>query len=168
MGYACPICSDPQADAGHLANHLAFTAMLGDDDHEAWLDDHVPGWDEMGEADLADELAGDLESTEFPQLFEDTAGGLESNPREPHEERSGALFEDGEGTHHDHTHGSERDHGHPSREPIEGIDGGPTDEETAEILEEARELTREMLDGTGEPDTEDGGNAEEEEDDGRE
>jgi hypothetical protein len=167
MGYACPVCSDPQADAGHLANHLAFTAMLGDGDHEAWLDDHVPGWGEMGEADLADELAGDLEATEFPQLFEDTAGGLESNQGEPPEERSGALFEDNGGTHHDHAHGGGHDHSHPSREPIEGIDGGPTDEETAEILEEAQELTRRMLDETEATDAEDGESTEGE-NDGRE
>jgi hypothetical protein len=137
MGYACPACSDPQADAGHLANHLAFTALLGDDDHEAWLDEHAPKWEEMGEADLADELVDHVEETEFPQLFEDTAGGLESGSAESTEERSGALFDE------DHAH----EHGHRDQ----AVDG-PADEETAEILAEARELTRQMRDNADEAD----------------
>ena len=41
MGYACPVCDHPQADARHLANHLAFTALARGGDHEAWLDDAV-------------------------------------------------------------------------------------------------------------------------------
>ena len=38
MGYACPVCEDPQSDATHLANHLAFTAMLRGGEHGEWLD----------------------------------------------------------------------------------------------------------------------------------
>jgi hypothetical protein len=135
MGYACPVCSDPQADAGHLANHLGFTAILGDDDHEAWLDEHAPGWNEMSEDELAGIVSEHVEETDFPQLFEDTVGGLDSTPSEPLTERSGALFEDGHGSRHQHEHA---EHG--------SIDAsGPMDEETAEILEEAKEMTREML-----------------------
>ena len=145
MGYACPVCSDPQADAGHLANHLAFTAILGDDDHEAWLDEHAPEWNELGEAELADELADELEATDFPQLFEDTAGGLDSGTGEPASERSGALFDAEHEAKHDHEHTS---HAHSHARAHEGtIDTSqPLDEDTAEVLEEARELTKRMHD----------------------
>jgi hypothetical protein len=153
MGYACPVCSDPQADAGHLANHLAFTALLGDDDHEAWLDDHAPGWGEMGEVDLANELVEHVDETEFPQLFEDTAGGLESGPVESTEERTGALFDE----EHGHGHGSSHEHDHGHRD--QAVDG-PTDEETAEILAEARELTRQMRDKADNADDTEGANDE--------
>ena len=57
MGYACPVCSVPHADAEHLANHLAFTAMLHGDDHEAWLDEHVPGWGSSNPAELGPTIA---------------------------------------------------------------------------------------------------------------
>jgi hypothetical protein len=138
MGFACPVCGDPQSDARHLANHLAFTAMLRSGDHEAWLDEHVPEWGEMDEATLADRVADVAEETEYPQVFEDTTGG------------------EG-GADHDHEHG----HGHgghagrrggPDRGP-----GGYTDpsdlpagadalagesEDAEEVLAEARELTR--------------------------
>ncbi|WP_254839064.1 DUF5810 domain-containing protein [Natronomonas marina] len=136
MGYACPVCSDPQADTGHLANHLAFTAMLGDEGHEAWLEEHAPDWGEMGESELADAIADGVEETEFPQVFEDTAGGLDDGG-DPPAERSGALFEE-EGHDHDHGHGPR-----PGREHAHG--GETIDEETEAILEEAREMTREML-----------------------
>ncbi|TKR25195.1 DUF5810 domain-containing protein [Natronomonas salsuginis] len=147
MGYACPVCSDPQADAGHLANHLAFTAMLRADGHEAWLDEHAAGWSDMGERELAAVIADLVEETEFPQLFEDTVGGLDENS-EPLEERSGALFDDGPG--HDHA-GHHHDHGAHDRDHDDRRDSagpvdtsGPMDAETAEVLEEAREMTRRM------------------------
>jgi hypothetical protein len=145
MGYACPVCSDPQADAGHLANHLAFTAILGNDDHETWLDEHAPEWNELGEAELADELADELEETEFPQLFEDTAGGLDSEAGQPPSERSGALFDSvGEHAPHAHSHAQAHDGTIDTSQPL-GAD-------TAEVLEEARELTKRMR---GDGDTED-------------
>jgi len=142
MGYACPVCSDPQADAGHLANHLAFSAILGDDDHESWLDEHAPEWGEMGEDELAEIVAKRVEETEFPQLFDDTVGGLEDGSDDPLSERSGALFDDGE---HDHSHRHEHGDVHTASERGEFVDtSGEVDEETAEILEEAREMTRRM------------------------
>lgn len=163
MGYACPVCEDPQADAGHLANHVAFTAILGDDAHGTWLDEHVPGWGEMDEAELADALRGSVEETEFPQVFEDTVGGLSESDVSP-AERSGGLFDDGssgEGHDQDHDHGYDHDHGHHDQldgatsavdvPDVAGVDpAGPTDEETAAILEEAREMTREKLGVEGE------------------
>ncbi|MFO7927976.1 DUF5810 domain-containing protein [Natronomonas sp.] len=156
MGYACPVCSDPQADAGHLANHLAFTAMLRADGHEAWLDEHAAGWNDMGERDLAVVVADLVEETEFPQLFEDTVGGLEGEA-EPLEERSGALFDE----HGDHAHAGHDRHAHDrshddrrdSAGPVDTT--GPVDAETAEILDEAREMTHRMREGPAETDAED-------------
>jgi hypothetical protein len=118
MGYACPVCEEPQADAGHLANHLAFTALTGGDDHEDWLDEHVPEWGELGEDELAAEVVELAEETEFP--FE--AGG------------------------HDHQHG-QHDHGH-GVDPQQAREraSGELDDEAAEILEEAREMTEAMQD----------------------
>ena len=136
MGYACPVCADPQADAGHLANHLAFTAMLGDEAHEEWLEKHAPGWESMGESELSEVAREAAEETEFPQMFEDTAGGLSESDEDP-EERSGALFEGD----HDHEH----DHG---RGDVPGGNRGrspPMDEAAEAALQEAREMTRRML-----------------------
>ena len=139
MGYACPVCDDPQADARHLANHLAFTAILGNADHEAWLDEHVPGWADDGERELAERVADHAEERDYPQVFEDTTGRLESET-EGDDERSGKLFE-GEG-HEGHDHLG-HEHGHDGV-PHQQADV-PRDPETEAVLEEARELTREML-----------------------
>ena len=138
MGYACPVCADPQADAGHLANHLAFTAMLGDEAHEEWLGEHAPGWESMGESDLAEVVREVAEETEFPQVFEDTAGGLSESDEDP-QERSGALFEEDRGHGHEHDHG-DAPAGHRGGGP-------PLDEEAEAALQEAREMTRRMLEG---------------------
>ncbi|WP_255197943.1 DUF5810 domain-containing protein [Halorarius litoreus] len=143
MGYACPVCGDPQVDARHLANHLAFTAMLHREDHEAWLDEHAPGWEDEGEHELAERVADHAEEAEFPQVFEDTTGQLDSEAAaEGDHERSGKLFEhEGHGHDHDHLghdHGADTAHGYQQADV-------PKDPETQEVLEEARELTREML-----------------------
>ncbi|MEF8876250.1 MAG: DUF5810 domain-containing protein [Haloarculaceae archaeon] len=157
MGYECPVCETPQADARHLANHMAFTAVIGDAEHEAWLDEHAPGWAEAGEAELAPRIAEHAPEAEFPQVFEDTAGGLEeTDPTDPPEERSGALFgaADDHGHGHDHGHGLPRDPDHAGRPGHgdrtahlagPGADPDALDEETRAALEEAREMTREML-----------------------
>ncbi|MFB6091207.1 MAG: DUF5810 domain-containing protein [Halobellus sp.] len=145
MGYACPVCETPQQDARHLANHLAFTAMVHGDEHEAWLDDHVPDWAEMGEADLGPEVAEHAPETDYDQVFEDTA----------------------------HAHGHDHAHDHQHGDPDAGVGGvdpasaaaagqGSLDEETRKILAEARELTAEMLDD----DSEDGESGESAETDG--
>ncbi|MWG36653.1 DUF5810 domain-containing protein [Halomarina oriensis] len=146
MGYACPVCETPQADARHLANHLAFTAMVRGGDHGEWLDEHLPGWGEAGEAELAERVVEFAEEEDYPQLFEDTV-----HPDGEHQhddERSGRLFEEGashgrEGAGHDHAHGSAHDDAIPyetNRPPQR-----PRDEETKAIYEEARELTEAML-----------------------
>ena len=74
MGYACPVCADPQADAVHLANHLAFTALARGGDHEDWLDETVPEWESLDEETLADALRDHADEMEYPQVFEDTTG----------------------------------------------------------------------------------------------
>jgi hypothetical protein len=152
MGYACPVCGDPQADARHLANHLAFTAMLGREDHEAWLDDHAPGWAEEGEHELADRVADLAADAEYPQVFEDTTGRLDSEAAaEGDHDRSGKLFEHEGHAGHDHL---QNDPGHASHDHGHGYQQAdvPRDPETQEVLEEARELTREMLEPDDDPD----------------
>jgi hypothetical protein len=74
MGYACPVCESPQVDGRHLANHVAFTALTGDDAHERWLAETVPGWGEMGENELADALLAHATETEVADGFDDQGG----------------------------------------------------------------------------------------------
>lgn len=138
MGYACPICETPQRDGEHLANHLAFTAMLGDEAHEEWLDEHAPGWGEASPEELAGEVVEHASETEYQEVFEDTV------------DRRG------------HTHDSAEQHGHEhGREQMgPGIDPdaarsrgqGSLDAEAQKILREAQEMTQELLDAEDEPD----------------
>jgi hypothetical protein len=127
MGYLCPVCGDPQADGTHLANHLAVTALVHGREHEAFLEERVPGWAEMGAAELSEHVTGEAEQAEFPQVFEDTT--------HDHDEH---------GHGHDHD-GEPREHGHNRPDIDPQVDVGATgemDEETAAIIERARELTR--------------------------
>ena len=148
MGYACPVCGDPQADGSHLANHLAFTAMLGDDGHEEWLDDHALGWGDMGEAALAEVVVDHATETAFPQVFDDTAGGLDDDA-DPPSARSGALFDEDRGGGHGRGRADEHSPSggrrHPPELDTERGGDGPSDEATEAILAEAREMTRRML-----------------------
>jgi len=151
MGYACPVCGDPQTDAEHLANHLAFTAMLRGGDHEAWLDDRVDDWAEMDPPDLAERVVEHADEAEFPQVFEDTTGGGH-----------------GDGHQHDHDghqHGGGRAPG-PADAVGDAAPGGVADlddfeGETDDVLAEAKELTRRRRenagdDGSADGDTDDG------------
>ncbi len=72
MGYECPVCATPQADRRHLADHLAVTAMTHGDEHEDWLDEHVPDWSEHSPRSLGDALAEYATETGYDQVFEDT------------------------------------------------------------------------------------------------
>ena len=146
MGYACPVCGTPQSDARHLANHLAFTALLGDDDHEDWLDEYAPDWEESNESALAERVREFADDAEYPQVFEDTTG---HDGREDRERRSGALFDDDHGP-GDRGHGSGgHDHGPGANGHADATGPPPAgdglDAETERVLEEARDLTREML-----------------------
>ncbi|MFC5970866.1 DUF5810 domain-containing protein [Halomarina salina] len=133
MGYACPVCETPQADARHLANHLAFTAMLHGGEHEAWLDENLPDWNEVGEAELADRVTDHAEEAEYQEVFEDTVN-VDGEHQHDHE-RSGRLFEDEVRT--------------PGRDgvphEVRSQESPELDEETKAIYEEAREMTEEML-----------------------
>ncbi|MFC7130874.1 DUF5810 domain-containing protein [Haloferax chudinovii] len=134
MGYACPVCDAPQRDETHLANHLALQAIVHGDDHETWLDEHAPEWADLN-ADSLGPLVSDLaEEREFDEVFEDTV------------DRTG-------GRGHSHAHGQEHDHDIPDREPQPfGGSGGSQSlsGDAAQIFEEARSLTREMVADDGE------------------
>ena len=130
MGYACPVCTDPQADATHLANHLAFTALVRGGDHEEWLDEHVPEWGSMDEATLGEELVELAADADYPQVFEDTT-------------------DQGQGHEHEGGHG----HEHAGGQGTQGVsDAMLSQAESAlaeedietpdDVMAEARELTR--------------------------
>jgi len=136
MGYACPVCDDPQVDARHLANHLAFTAILGDEGHESWLDDHAPSWADDGERELAATVREFADEETYPQVFEDTT----EERAEREGGRSGELFES-EG----HAHGGPQPHGHSHDQRLPPQADLDVDEDTEAVLAEARELTKEML-----------------------
>jgi hypothetical protein len=150
MGYSCPVCGDPQADDEHLANHLAFTAMIRGGDHEEWLDENVPDWESLGETELGDVVSEMAEDEEYPQVFEDTTGPDHEHP-------------------HDHVHAHDNDHpqghaqadgsdraGHtPAEELPDGagrLDGAELDGAPDDVLSEARELTRKRHEAQSEGD----------------
>lgn len=120
MGYACPVCETPQADGEHLANHLAFTALLHGGGHESWLDEHVDGWNDLRPADLADQVTALAESTDYPTVFEDTTG---KDNRE--------------------------EHASPHKEKTATPDLDKLDGETRRIVEEALELSQQARDDAG-------------------
>jgi len=124
MGYSCPVCGDPQADDVHLANHLAFTAMLRGGEHEQWLDEHAPDWGQLDDDGLAEIVVEHAEETEYQQVFEDTTGHDQTG----HEQAS------------DLPGGAE-------------IPSGELDEEAQDILTEAREMTRERRESTSDDDS---------------
>ncbi|MFD1563131.1 DUF5810 domain-containing protein [Haloarchaeobius amylolyticus] len=121
MGYACPVCDTEEADAVHLANHLAITASLGRDDHRAWLEEYAPDWSDCTPDELGERVRPHAQEIDTPEF---DAGG------------------------HDHGHGHEP--GRPdsleagiarqSRQPGRGS----MTAETERVLQEAAELTREM------------------------
>ncbi|GAB3325496.1 hypothetical protein EI982_10945 [Haloplanus rallus] len=130
MGFACPVCETPQRDAEHLANHLAFTAMLHGDAHERWLDETVPGWESDGAAELAPVVADHAEETPYDEVFE------ESMPADRH---------DG----HDHA---------PPTGGATAFEAADLDPEAQRTLAAAKEMTRAML-GEGDGDADDDGKA---------
>ena len=137
MGYACPVCGAEQADAEHLANHLAVTASLGREDHEAWLESHAPDWGEYTPAQLG-------------EVVSDHAEEIETSD-----------FEGDHGHEHGRPTGLEEGLARQSR----GRGRGSLTAEAEGVLEEARELTREMYesdDGTADGDATDEGSDENE------
>ncbi|MFC5277385.1 DUF5810 domain-containing protein [Halorubrum rubrum] len=157
MGYACPVCATPQRDGEHLAHHLAFTAMLHGDDHEAWLDEYAPEWAAAEPAELAAVVVDHAEPAEYHEVFEDTTD--RGRPAV-----DAGMGGHGEGGGHDHGSGHAHGHGHARGH---GGSGG-MDPETAAAVEEARELTREMYEAeAGDDESDHGGDADGESDAGR-
>ena len=132
MGYACPVCDTPQVDAKHLADHLALTALLGDDDHESWLDANAPGWEREDDTGLAERVVEEAPEVDVPGR--DSAGYDHTG-----ETRAGA--------------GTERAHdpGVAFDGVTEGITADPNpslDGDAQAALEEAYEITRARREGT--------------------
>jgi hypothetical protein len=119
MAYACPVCETPQADGRHLANHLAFTAMIHGDDHEAWLDEHAPEWERAGEKSLAERVAGQAAETDLSAAIEDPTEGREGNEGGPETDESASPG-----------HHAEDDHPREAREARGGVERPPTGEGT--------------------------------------
>ena len=138
MGYACPVCETPQRDGEHLAHHLAFTAMLHGDDHEAWLDEYAPDWSDRDPAGLASTVTDHAENAEYHEVFEDTTGRSRGRP-------------DVDAGGHDHAHGGATD----SRSALRDPDLSELDPEAADAVREARELTREMYADENETESDD-------------
>ena len=123
MGYPCPACDSVHHDAEHLANHLAVTAMLGSDEHEAWLDEHAPDWNGSTPRDLGAFLEEEIDEEAFPELDEGHDHGHDGP-------RGGDLFDD-----------------EPRIEepPRTGGGAGATEADVGAIVDEAREMTERML-----------------------
>lgn len=83
MGYRCPVCDDPQPDGEHLANHMAFTGLLGDDVHEEWLDETVASWSEMDPDSLGEVLMEEVPEVDLADIEtgEPPPGRPEMDPR---------------------------------------------------------------------------------------
>jgi len=146
MGYACPVCAEPQADGEHLANHLAFSAMLGRADHADWLDEHAPDWNEDGPEELAERVAPHAREVELPEVTDDA-----ELPDPPAGARGGTAGGPG------HLEDAIARGGGPGRERL--------DPEAREVIAEARELTRQRH-GAGEGDGGDADGADEADADG--
>lgn len=115
MGYECPVCTTEEADGEHLANHLAFTALIRGGEHETWLDEHTPNWAERDPDELASEL------TEY-------ATETETEPTSVPQH---------------HTHGTSPPDGHGATQ-VDHTDRGDHSGDTADILAEAKAMTRQM------------------------
>jgi hypothetical protein len=148
-GYACPVCGVPQRDGEHLANHLAFTAMLRGEEHEDWLDEHVSDWSAGSPDELAERVVDFAEATEYEDVFEDTVAQSSKDGR-------GSP----DGTVHDHDGHDHAERGRPdvsadaaprSRgEAGAGIQSDLSDDAAA-VLDEARRMTEEMYEDAADP-----------------
>ena len=129
MGYACPVCDVEQADAVHLANHLAVTASLGREDHLEWLEDHAPEWESSTPAELAAIVGEYALEVDVPEFADDSNthqhGHRSSDGRAPTLEDELA-----------------RQARHRGRDRVQGR--GTLTAETEAVLDEARELTAQM------------------------
>lgn len=140
MAYRCPVCDTPETDAEHLANHLAFTAVIRGDGHEDWLDEHVPAWGDDDPDSLAPKVAEAVPEVDVPELDDGDDGGGHDH---------GGRLEDrlAEGAGH-------RGPGAAGAGDAGAAAGGRGDrtEDVAGVLQEAQRLTEQMygLDDGGE------------------
>lgn len=135
MELRCPVCEYPQADGRHLANHLAFTALVRGGSHEVWLDEHVPEWESLGENGLASALSEEIEDVEDRPAF-DTTESHSHHQNEHSQNQHGTAPSDQR---------RQADVDIPVAELPDALSGESDDdisEETAEVVERARELTR--------------------------
>jgi len=140
MGYECPVCATPQADRRHLADHLAVTAMTHGEDHADWLDEHVPDWSERSPRELGEAVAEHAPAAEYDRVFEDTVG-----TRGDHD--------------HDHDHEAGADVEDALADAARGAGRGDRTDADHSVVEEARAMTRQMLDD-GDADAGDGSEGE--------
>lgn len=131
MGYACPVCSTPQADERHLADHLAVMAMVHGDEHETWLDEHAAEWPGMRPDELGPIVADHATVTGYTQVFEDTTNRGGPSRGRPHHSAGRQVT-----TNHSDTDDERGVWNHTS--PVS------LDEHRA-ITEEALEMTRKMV-----------------------
>ncbi|ERG93305.1 MAG: hypothetical protein J07HQW1_03366 [Haloquadratum walsbyi J07HQW1] len=127
MGYACPVCEAPQQDAAHLADHLAFTALVHHDDHESWLDEQVGDWGQYGTDGLAEIVVELAPSVKYDQVFEDTV----------HRQHGRQM--------HDHGHHTASVGDKVNMDPMDETGQTQIDTETQTVIKEARELTAQMI-----------------------
>lgn len=127
MSYLCPVCAAPFGGGKPLADHLAVTAILHGGDHETWLNDTVADWASLSRADLGERVVDHAETADDHDHI-------------------------GEHSHSDH------EHSHSDPEPASGLPNGidaagsrreaggntAVDADAQAIIDEARELTREM------------------------
>jgi hypothetical protein len=113
MAYACPVCGTVEADAEHLANHLAVTASLHRADHAAWLDEHAPDWADRSPSELGRNVIEHAEERDVAGHTHGADHGRDTSGRPDGVAVGG---------------------GHDAR--------GAPDAETERVLREARELTR--------------------------
>ena len=154
MGYACPVCDTPQQDAEHLANHLAITGMVRDEAHADWLDDHAEGWRESSPAELGAVVADHAAAVDFDRAaveHADLPADAERVSEEGNDHGNGHGHDRGNG--HEHQHGHEQVQGDQHAADLRGARASEgsaafpdseamADDDVAEIIEEARELTR--------------------------
>ncbi|QCS41055.1 DUF5810 domain-containing protein [Natrinema versiforme] len=127
MGYACPVCDAEEADAVHLANHLAITASLGREDHREWLEEYAPDWGDCSPEELGELVSPHADEIDTPEFEERGHGHGHSHGHEPG--RPDSLEA-----------GISRQSRQPGR--------GSMTAEAENVLQEAAELTREMQDSS--------------------
>lgn len=128
MKYECPVCEVPQADAEHLAHHLAFTAMLHSDDHETWLDNRVEDWADSQPQELAMNVTEYVDEVDDDSEFEEMARNQQPTDSSHHHRPAVQDF--------------------PSR-PSSLERHEQLDDEAASIMNDAREMTESMLETGG-------------------